>query len=223
MDDSFYICADIVNFVYSYKITYMDPTINPISVEPRVKKPNKLGIAIFVLIVLILVVSLLIFRQSKKEQTQVSISPTSVPTPTEKLTIDKQKVKIQVLNGTGTPGQAGKAADALKNAGFNADNIKTDNAPEDQSVTTISAKTGYEDMVNDIKAALSDLFDKINVDSSTLTSDSEFDVIVTTGGKKFEVPTSTPIPSSASATPTVTTTPSPTKSPTPTLTTTPTP
>src|SRR5437763_8547251 len=54
-------------------------------------------------------------------------------------------LKIQVQNGTGTPGQAGTAVEAIKKAGYNSDNIKTANATNfNNSSTTISAKAGFE-------------------------------------------------------------------------------
>ena len=53
---------------------------------------------------------------------QLTTTPTATASPTVNLTT----LSVSVLNGSGTPGAAGKIADALKNAGFT--NITTGNA-----------------------------------------------------------------------------------------------
>ena len=185
--------------------------------QPGSNKNKSIGIVI--IIVIALVGGFLLFRQSKKtDQTKVAVTETITPSPTEKLiTVDKKSVKIQVLNGTGTPGQAGSAVELLENAGYNPDNIKTGNTEEfDHTTTTIAAKDGFEDVAKDIEKALKESFDEISIDSTALDADSEFDIVVTTGGKIFEEPTSTPGPTSeVTTTPTATLTPSSTPTPTP--------
>ncbi len=180
-------------------------------------KKSKLPIIIFILVILVLVGGVYLFRKAKKSSApQVSgvITTNNVPSPTTKPQIDKMSVKIEVLNGTGTPGQAGKAADALKKGGYSSDNIKTDNAPNyDFTTTSVAAKPGFEDIANDIKTVLSSAFDSVEIDPSQLASDSQFDIIVTTGGKKYVVPTSSPTPTGASPSETPTPSLSPTSTP----------
>lgn len=194
----------------------MDPTVSTYTHEPSGdKKKNPAAVLIIIIVVVLLIAGFLIYRQSKKStQTQIRVIEKTTPSPTEKPKIDKGTVKIQVLNGTGTPGQAGTAVDALKKAGYSADNIKTGNAKDyTHTVATIAGKTGFEEIVSDIKTALSSLFDTITVDSSPLGTDSQFDVVITTGGKLYETPTPT-----KAASPSATLTPSPTNTPIPTST-----
>ena len=132
--------------------------------------------------------------------------------------IEKSSVKIQVINGTGTPGQAGEVVTALEEVGYSADNIKTGNAEEfDNKVTTIEAKINFEEIVSNMKDELKSTFDEITVKSTNLDEDSEFDVVIVTGGKIFVTATPT-----KSASPTGSPTPSPTSqsttTPTPTVT-----
>lgn len=186
------------------------------------KKPIWI-VAVLVLILLLLGGFFLFRKSGKTSQSVVTVSPTQEPSPTEKPKIDKQSVKIQVLNGTGTPGQAGKVADVLKKEGFNIDNIKTDNAKDDNhAVTIIAAKAGFEDVANDIKTALGTLFDKVEIDSSPLSKDNEFDAVITTGGKKYETPTPKTT-TTLSPTRGSTNTPTPSTNPTSTPTSTPSP
>jgi hypothetical protein len=184
------------------------------------RKKNSSKIIAVIIVLALLAVGFVLFRQSSKgNQPKVTVVEKQEPTPTPTPQIDKKTVKIQVLNGTGTPGQAASAVDALKNAGYSADNIKTDNAADyNHAVTTIAMKEGFTEIANDVKTALSSAFDNITVDSSPLSSDSEFDVVITTGGKKFEENTPTPSPTSGptntpAETPTITPTPSPTPTP----------
>lgn len=193
--------------------------IDPISLNSNKQgRSKKKAIIVFIVIVVAIIGGILFLRQSKKtEQPEVTVTGTKEPTPTEKPKIDKSSVKAQVLNGTGTPGQAGIVVEALKKAGYNPDNIKTANAKDfNNTVTTITAKDGFDDVANDVKDALKTTFDKIEIDSTPLDKNSEFDIIVTTGGKKFEEATPTPSPTTEAPTITPTPTLTPTSSPTPT-------
>ncbi len=190
---------------------------NPTSIYPNPpvrakKKPTALIVVVIIVIAVVASGIVLFRRQNKNSQSQsnVSLTPTQEPSATPTPKIDKQTVKIEVLNGTGTPGQAASAVKALENAGYNAGNIKTDNAASyDQSVTTIATKAEFAGITDDIKTALGSTFDTITVDSSQLGNDSAYDVVITTGGKIYETPT-------PAETPTITPTGNPTNTPTPT-------
>ena len=202
------------------------------SVQTELSNKKKSPIIIIVVIlILVLIGAYFLFRPSEeKDKPDTTFtkktSPTPSPTPTEKPKIDKEYVKIQVINGTGTPGQAASAVELLTKAGYNPDNIETGNAEEfDQTNTTVAYKEGFKAEADDIKETLKSTFAKILIESTLLDKDNEFDVVVTTGGKIFEEATSTPSPNPTissisptptSTTPTTTLTPSPTPSLTPT-------
>lgn len=206
----------------------MDNAIQDYSNQPSAPKKSKLPIIIAaVALIAALAGGIFFFTRGKpSEKPEVAAAVTEAPTPTPSPTVDKTTVKIEVLNGTSTPGQAGKVAVTLKNAGFNIDNIKTGNTPDNASASTIAAKAGFQGTAEEIKTALSSDFPEITVSTSPLASDSEFDIIVTTGGTKYVAPTATPKPTSSDTptpTPTGSTTPTPTPTPTNTPTPTPTP
>lgn len=203
----------------------MEPTINSF---PNPQKKNKTLPMVVVGMVLLgaIVGSYLILKQPKKpEEKKEVVVQTVQPTPTEKPKKDKALVKVQVINGTGTPGQASEVVKALEKAGYATDNIKTGNAEEfDNTATTIEARTDFEEIANDIRDVLKATFSEITIKSSKIDAESEFDIIVVTGGKIFA--TATPEPTKPEATPTaqltttitptVTTTPTTTPSPVPT-------
>lgn len=194
----------------------MDPTFNSFPAQP---KKNKIlpGIVVGTVLLATIVGSYLIINKTKKpDEVKQVVTETKEPSPTPLPKIDKKTVKIQVQNGTGTPGQAGLVVKALTDAGYSTDNIKTGNAEKfDNSTTSITAKDNYEDIVTDIKDSLKSTFDKITVVSPNLDKESEFDVVIVTGGKVFEEATpTTSVTGSISPTSSVTTTP--TSSPTPT-------
>lgn len=179
------------------------------------KKNNKTMLFVVIGILLAVLIGWFFMTQQPKKTDEVKndvVVEEKTPTPTtEKPKIDKSSVKIQVINGTGTPGQAGIVVKALEDAGYSADNIKTGNAEEfDNSTTSITARDNFEEIVSDIKEVLKSTFDKITVVSPNLDKDSEFDIVVVTGGKIFETVTPT-----VSVTVTVTTTPTLTPTPTP--------
>ena len=188
----------------------------------QTKKGNK-NLSIIIVVVIILLAAgvgvVMMTRQPKKTTPNEAVVVNKEPSPTEAPRVDKASVKIQVVNGTGTPGQPSSAVNALTDAGFTADNITTGNADEFSSTTTtITVKSGFEGVVNDIKDALGAKFSDISVDPSHLDDTSDFDVKIVTGGKKFEEPTSTPAPTTEETptdTPTITPTNTPIPTPTP--------
>ncbi|MCX6791927.1 MAG: LytR C-terminal domain-containing protein [Candidatus Gottesmanbacteria bacterium] len=204
----------------------MDNTTQDYSNPPTVTKKSKLPIIIIavVLIVALSAGAILFSRNKSSKPPEVTGTITGAPTPspTPTPTINKESVKIQVLNGTGTPGQAVKVAVTLKNAGYNLDNIKTGNVPDNLTTSSIASKAGFESIAADMKTVLSSDFPDIEISSSPLGTGSEFDIVITTGGKAYVAPT-TPTPTgSATPTPTPTGT-ADTPTPTPATTDTPTP
>jgi len=189
----------------------MEETIAPYQ-NPQFRKSKVNGTVWVVLftIAVIVIGGFVLSRQQKKvpEAKKDVVVEKKEPSPTAKPKIEKSSVKIQVVNGTGTPGQAGIVVKVLEGAGYSADNIKTDNAEKFTTLTTtITARTDFEEIVNDIKDVLKPTFEEVTVDSSNLNTDSEFDIVIVTGGKLFEVVTATP-----SATITPSSSPSPTVS-----------
>jgi hypothetical protein len=195
----------------------MEETISPY--QSQQQKSNKILPTIIVVAVLVAAFAgwFFITQQPKKtDKVDDVVIEKKEPSPTEKPKIEKTSVKIQVINGTGTPGQAGVVVTALEDAGYNSENIKTGNADKyDNATTSITARSNFEEIVNDIKNVLKATFDKITIISPNLDENSEFDVVIVTGGKIFEAVTpTTSITDSENPTPTTTITP--TSSPTPT-------
>ena len=189
----------------------MEETIAPYQ-NPQFRKSKVNGTVWVVLftIAVIVIGGFVLSRQQKKvpEAKKDVVVEKKEPSPTAKPKIEKSSVKIQVVNGTGTPGQAAIVVKALEGTGYSADTIKTDNAEKFTTLTTtITARTDFEEIVNDIKDVLKPTFEEVTVDSSNLNTDSEFDIVIVTGGKLFEVVTATP-----SATITPSSSPSPTVS-----------
>ena len=163
-----------------------------------VKKDNS-KLKWFVLIGLICIGifgGIFIFRQPQKiEAKKIIASPISSPveykqlsnSPTVKPVKVKKNVTIQILNGTGTIGQAGVIVKALVGAGYNADNIKSGNAKTfGGTVTTITSRADFEEIVSDVKNTLKPVFPDITngiVDTNP-NEDSGYDVVVITGSTK---------------------------------------
>lgn len=195
---------------------------------PAITKKSKLPIVITVLVVITaLCAGFFLFSRNKSSKPPevagtATVAPTPTPTPSPTPTIDKMSVKIQVLNGTGTPGQAAKVVITLKNAGYNPNNIKTGNASDNLTTSSISSKASFESVAADMKSLLSSDFPDIEISSSQLGSDNGFDIVITTGGKKFvatptptgsDTPTPIPTINTPTSTPSATITPSNTPTP----------
>ncbi len=199
------------------------PVTGNIGNMSKKKKNSSMLVVIITILIIVAVAGFILIRSRKQNnQTQATVTGTAtkettpIPSPTPQ--IDKQSVKIQVLNGTGMPGQAASVITDLTKAGFNPNNIQADNASDyDHSATTVATKSGFTGIVDDIKNALSSTFNNVSVDSAPLDDTNSYDVIITTGGKKYVAPTAASTPATTetpTATPTATLTP--TNTPTPT-------
>lgn len=116
------------------------------------------------------------------ETSQPTSAPeaTVTPTPSEEFKLDE--LKVNILNGSGIPGEAGKVQALLEEAGFadfkagNADNYS-------YTITEVSLKEGVSGAAFD---AVKEALDEYNVvkQEDTLAEDSEFDVEIIVGTKK---------------------------------------
>ncbi|MBI3385090.1 LytR C-terminal domain-containing protein [Candidatus Gottesmanbacteria bacterium] len=163
------------------------------------------NVIIAVVVVLLLLIGGLIFwkvKGSKKELVtptptpteQVTLPPTSTPTATPSVSITpgkettptlspKQKVKIEVLNGTGVTGEASFLKGKLTSAGFAT--IDTGNAAS----TSADAKTEVTYFSTfpvalkiDLTTLLSDLYTSVSATNSAESG--KYDAIITTGKRK---------------------------------------
>ncbi len=115
------------------------------------------------------------------EYRQLPNSPTAMPTKA------KMNVTIEVLNGSGIPGQANKVMKMLEAEGYDIDNIKSGNAKTSDHVgTTITSRADLEERVTDIKKILSPLFPDISdgIQNTNPNDDSGYDIVITTGSVK---------------------------------------
>ena len=111
--------------------------------------------------------------------TTVSTTPVAIITTTAPSTVTPQQTRTQVLNGTGTAGQARDVANILSSIGFT--NIKTgDKPPYDTVKTLVNYTAGFETMADQIVARLSTKFPFI---TKNLVAKQDYDVIVITGTK----------------------------------------
>lgn len=186
------------------------------------------------LIVVILVLALigggmwyLLFSGSGEEEMIAEETPTpmveevtSTPVPTEAQTVNKADVTIQVLNGSGIAGSAGKAQSALKALGYT--QIEVGNADSYTYKTTVAA---FDDKLSaatktEITAELEKIYGKIDVKPNTST---KYSVIITIGYPKGFTPSPTGRPTSATTTTPTTRPTTGTVTPTLSVTVTPTP
>lgn len=126
------------------------------------------------------------FRKSLNVSPKVTTSPkptsfmTTQPSPTIK-PFDKSLVKIQILNGSGIEGQAGKLSNILQSKGYK--NIATGNATDSGKLTSVVySKSVSVDIPKDIADSLKKDFPNITLQEATQSA--EFDVVITTGNSK---------------------------------------
>jgi len=104
--------------------------------------------------------------------------PTSPPTPSPE-PVEKADISIEVLNGTGTPGEAGFLVGELEKLGF--EDIEAGNADsQDAKVTTV---TYSRDIPDDIKDEITERLEVLYTDVTARTGSVSggFDIRIVTG------------------------------------------
>lgn len=119
-------------------------------------------------------------------------APSPSPTPTSTLftpspleepeAVDVSQYSVQILNGSGVAGEAGKVNDLLVSAGFSkADTGNADNY--DYTDSQIQLKANTPDAVFDaVKGALSEEYTIVK-SSDNLAEDSEYDIVIIVGDR----------------------------------------
>jgi len=111
--------------------------------------------------------------------TAVTVPPTtSQPSPATKPLTDKSAIKIQILNGSGIEGQAGKLSSLLQGVGYSNVTIGNTNNLE-QRTTIIYNKLLPKDVLLGITDAMKNDFP--DPTSQEASQSGEFDILITTG------------------------------------------
>lgn len=122
------------------------------------------------------------FEQKEKEQEIApTLTPTATPTPIE---FDRAQLSVQVLNGSGVSGAAGKMETFLEDVGY--ENIEIGNADNsDYQNITIQIKEEFEESA---KLIIDDLSESYSVDEDyeILDEDSDYDVVIIVGSESEE-------------------------------------
>mgnify|MGYP003578916853 CR=1 FL=1 len=109
--------------------------------------------------------------------------PTTTPSPTPSAEpVDRSGIKVQVLNGTGTAGDAGLVKTALEKLEFS--DITAANADEQEETTTTVTYSSDIDAatIDEIVASLEKIFSEVEAKKGTIAGD--FDIRILTGEKK---------------------------------------
>ena len=197
---------------------------------PQVKNQEKSGnkkalLIIFVLAILIVAAGWFFFGRGESQSAE-EIETTPTPFEEEaKLTpeveIDREKVKIQVLNGTGISGAAAQMKKELEDLGYSQIDAGNASGQTYTSVEVTFSDAAPDAVKEEIQDALEDIYQDIEVKTGSLD---RYDIKIITGYPKGFTPTPTKKPAATSTPiPTGGVTGTITPSPTANLTSTPTP
>lgn len=184
--------------------------------QPKPKNRGIAGPLVAVLVLLLLVGGVFFFMKSRSSNTESSPEPTiEEPTITEQTSspapsVNKADIKIKVLNGTGTSGEAGLLKDKLGSSGYTS--VESGNASrQDYTDAQVAFASDVPESVQDeIMSILKSTYKGVKETSGV---SSGFDVEVITGLRTGQTakPSATATPkASGTASPTPTKTPSPT-------------
>jgi hypothetical protein len=175
--------------------------------EAQVEETRSFNYKALIIIVLILAligggVWYMFFRAPEEEIIDEPVSTPTVaevissPTPTVEA-VNKADIKIQILNGSGVVGAAGKAQSALTAVGYTG--IEVGNADSYTYKTTVVAfgDTVPEPVKQEITTELEKIYGKIDTKPNTST---KYNVVITIGYPKGFTPSVTSRPAATSAT-----------------------
>lgn len=113
-----------------------------------------------------------------------STESAGLKTSTQSGVLDKEKLKVMILNGTGIAGQAGKIKNLLIEQGFS--KIETDNAEGAQAENTVVAFSTAvsEDLRENIVNLLEGSFDQVSSQDNSASPSA--DILITTGKQKVK-------------------------------------
>ena len=112
-----------------------------------------------------------------------TVEPTVVATPTAAptTTVKREDLKVQILNGSGVSGEAGKAKTLLLGLGYK--NVDTGNASSsDFTQTEVAIKATASDALNMVIKDLSTKYSAVEA-SKPLATSSKYDLVITIGKK----------------------------------------
>lgn len=105
----------------------------------------------------------------------------STPTASPPASIKRDDIKLQVLNGSGVSGLAGKAKTYLEDLGYK--DVAVGNASvSNLTETVISVKETKKDLLETVTTDLSKNY-KVAKDTETLVASSKYDFVITLGSK----------------------------------------
>jgi hypothetical protein len=175
--------------------------------------PSKNNWKWLIILVLFLIViggvTFFVFKSSKSSSSDTATPEatsglTDVQTPEPTATpaaVDKSKVNISVLNGTGIAGEAGILTTQLKDLGYT--NVTPGNASTQNSTDTqvTFSSSMSQDVINEITAKLQSIYTSVTTGNSALPSGTDIQVI--TGLRKGQTSapaaTDTPAPTATPA------------------------
>lgn len=144
---------------------------------------------LFIFVVaLILLVGIFLYKQDQNKSTTAekvnvaSLSPTPASTPEPPKEVDLSKYEIQILNGSGVTGEAGRQREVLEEEGFVISSVgNADNS--DFSDTIIQAKKEVEkEFLDKLKSVLEISFTL--GETEELSEDASVSIVIILGTKK---------------------------------------
>lgn len=113
-----------------------------------------------------------------------SVTPTptqtATPTPTQ-IPVETSELTVEILNGTGTPGQAGRVKTAIMELEYS--EIETGNAEmkdNEETIVTFSSRVS-QNQQKELVSSLEEMFETV---VTKVEKDQEVDIIITTGTEK---------------------------------------
>ena len=120
-------------------------------------------------------------QQSKQKPADDKLAVvTAAPTPTPIVeTVAKDELTVQILNGTGTPGQAGQVESLLTENDFTKIEVGNASQQGNQVTEVVVSKRVSEEIQSELIEILEEDFSKVELASSN--EESEYDIVITTG------------------------------------------
>ena len=163
------------------------------------------GKFIFIILAILALVAVgvwLIFGRAWGEDTEIVVAPTvseEIPSPTEvPVEIERDEIKIQILNGSGISGAAGDLREEMEDLGYS-DIVVGNASNQDYETTEVTFSEELSQGVRDeIIAKLEDVYQSVDTGTG---STGDYDIVIITGLPKGFTPSPTDVPPTPTPTP----------------------
>ncbi len=176
---------------HNIQVETIEPaSVSSINSSPSLSKNRKPPVLPILIFLILISTSFFIYQKvsSKTPTTPVDLTnlptttpaPSATPTPSPEPQVDQYSLNIEIQNGVGTPGLAGKLITTLKELGYQS--LEASNADSyNYDTSVLKVKKDYQSIADDLLLDFQESYPQTTLSKDSLKSTSDFDLVFIIG------------------------------------------